>query len=286
MLRVNPMKKLLLSLAFPCFFAGWLHAFPPAPFYTLYGTVRDQVGQTLEVEGAEILLLKGTVVIGRGPITRGLQLDQNYEMNLRIDMARAGTTIYSPTAVASQGAFSLVVEMNGSRYYPIEVSGTLRAGRGGEKVRLDLNLGEDLDGDGIPDIWEQWMLYQAGLFPDENGVWPIHLLSRNGDFDQDGISDWDEYVAGTFAGDATERFELQIKEKLPASVRFEFYGIAGKTYTIERSTDMKTWAQVPFSIGAPASGLPTYRAAEIGIHTAFATPSVGETKEFYRLTVR
>lgn len=261
-------------------------AFPPAPYFTLHGFVRDQVGQTLEVEGAEILLLRGSEVIGRGPITRGLQLDQNYELNLRIDMARPGTQLYSATALTPQGVFSLAVEMNGSRFYPIEVSGNLRAGRGGDKVRLDLNLGEDLDGDGLPDIWEQWMLYQAGYYPDENGLWPLHLLSRHGDLDGDGISDWLEYVAGTFAGDETERFELQIKEKLPTSVRFEFFGIAGKTYTIERSADMKSWAQVPFSVGVLGGGALTFRASEIGVHTAFAAPEPGDSRAFYRLTVR
>lgn len=280
------MIRQTLLLALLCLYLGKIYAFPPAPYYTLYGTVRDQVGQTLEVDGAEIILLRGTDEIGRGPITRGLQLEQNYELNLRIDMARSGTTIYSPAAVASQSAFSLVVEMNGSRFYPIEVTGTLRAGRAGDRVRLDLNLGEDLDRDGLPDVWEQWQLYQAGLFPDENGLWQLSLLSRNGDFDKDGLSDWFEYVAGTFAGDATERFDLTIKEKLAQSVRFEFYGIAGKTYTIEKSADMKTWAQVPFSIGTPATGQPTYRATEIGIHTAFAAPSAVAAQEFYRLTVR
>ena len=105
----------------------------------------------------------------------------------------------------------------------------------------------------------------------------VALAFYQPDFDRDGLSNWDEYVAGTFAGDATERFDLKIKEKAANSVRFEFYAITGKTYTIERSTDVKTWARVPFSIGTPASGGPTYRASEIGIHTAFAAPSLGGT---------
>ncbi|MEI7929800.1 MAG: hypothetical protein WCH40_14710, partial [Verrucomicrobiales bacterium] len=33
-------------------------AFPPAPYYTLYGVVRDQVGQTVTAEGAEVILLR------------------------------------------------------------------------------------------------------------------------------------------------------------------------------------------------------------------------------------
>lgn len=262
----------------------WVGAFPPAPYYTLYGTVRDQVGQTLTAEGATLILLKGGTEIGRTPIT-SLQLDQNYELNIRIDANRSGTTIYSEKALAAQGLFSLVVEMNGSLFYPIEVAGNLTAGKGGERVRLDLNLGEDSDGDGLPDIWEQWQLYQAGHFPDANGNWPLHLIDRNGDLDGDGLSNYLEYLAGTFAGDATERFDLQIKEKTETDVRFEFYAITGKTYTIERSADMKTWARVPFAIGAPAAGEPIYSATNVGILSAFATPAAAD-KEFYRLTVR
>ncbi len=280
------MRFAFLALFSYGLFPGLVQAFPPAPYYTLYGLVRDQVGQTITAEGAEIVLLKGEMEIGRTPILGGLLLDQNYELNVRLDQNRSGTTLYTDKAVPTQGQFSLAVEMNGARYYPIEVSGNLTAGKGGERVRLDLNLGADLDGDGLPDIWEQWQLYQAGYYPDANGNWPLHLLSRHGDLDGDGISDWLEYVAGTFAGDATERFELQIKEKLPTSVRFEFFGIAGKTYTIESSADMKSWSRVPFSVGTPGGGAPTFRASEIGIHTAFATPDPAGARAFYRLTVR
>lgn len=281
------MTQKLLSLVLLCLMASAsVRAFPPAPFYTLHGIVRDQVGQTITAEGAEIVLLKGGEEIGRTQIDSTVRLEQNYELRIRIDHNRSGTTIYSDKAVAAQGLFSLAVDMNGSRFYPIEVSGNLTAGKGGEHVRLDLNLGEDTDGDGLPDIWEAWQLYQAGFYPDANGNWPIHLLSKNGDFDKDGLSDWFEYVAGTFAGDATERFTLQIKEKLPQSVRFEFYAITGKTYTIEKSADMKTWAQVPFSLDAPGAGLPAQRSTGVGIRSAFAAPNATAAREFYRLSVR
>ncbi len=133
-------------------------AFPPAPYYSLYGAVRDQVGQVIRAEGAELILLKGGKEIGRSPITSS-QLDQSYELNLRIDQNRSGTVFYSDKAVAAQGLFSLVVSMNGALFYPIEVAGTLQAGKGGERVRLDLTLGEDADKDGLPDVWEQWQLY-------------------------------------------------------------------------------------------------------------------------------
>ena len=94
-------------------------AFPPAPYYTLYGMVRDQVGQTVTAEGAEVILLKGGVEVGRTPITLS-QIDSNYQLFMRIDQARSGTTFYTDKAVAAGGLFSLVVAMNGELFYPIE----------------------------------------------------------------------------------------------------------------------------------------------------------------------
>ena len=278
--------------AFGCGFLGLLlaivtgiaSAFPPAPYYTLHGMVRDQIGQTVTAEGAEVILLKGGVEVGRTPITSSL-IDRNYELNMRLDQNRSGTVFYTDKAIAAGGLYSVVVSMNGALFYPIEVSGTLTAGKGGERVKLDLTLGEDLDKDGLPDTWEAWQLYQAGLYPDENGNWDLSLLDRNGDFDKDGQSNLMEYIAGTFAGDATETFGLTIKEKLPQSVRFEFYGITGKVYAIESSLDMKTWTRVPFAVGAPGAGANGYQASAVGIVSAYAAPS-STSKGFYRLSVR
>jgi hypothetical protein len=269
-----------VSLTVALLGTGVAWAFPPAPYYTLYGVVRDQVGQTVTAEGAEVILLKGGVEVGRTPITSS-RIDRNYELNMRLDQNRTGTTFYTDKAIAASGLFSLVVSMNGELFYPIEVSGNLTAGKGGERVKLDLTLGEDLDKDGLPDTWEAWQLYQAGVENYED----LTLLDKDGDFDKDGQSNLLEYIAGTFAGDATETFGLTIKEKQPESVRFEFYGITGKVYTIESSLDMKTWTRVPFSVGAPGAGNNAHQAGDVGIVSAFTAPRA-TTSEFYRLSVR
>jgi hypothetical protein len=278
------MKSIFKPLLLLLLAASSSQAFPPAPYYTLYGVVRDQVGQTVTAEGAEVILLKGGVEVGRTPISSAL-IDQNYELQMRLDQNRSGTTFYTDQAVAAGGLFSLVVSMNGALFYPIEVAGNLTAGKGGERVKLDLTLGEDKDKDGLPDVWEAWQLYQAGLSPDENGNWDLSLIDRNGDFDKDGQTNLLEYIAGTFAGDATETFGLTIKEKLPQSVRFEFYAITGKVYTIESTPDMKTWTRVPFTVGAPGTGNNAHQAADVGVVSAFTAPRASAA-EFYRLTVR
>ena len=260
-------------------------AFPPAPYYMLYGMVRDQVGQTLSSESAEVVLLKGGEEIGRTPI-RSVWVDRSYELRVKIDQARSGTELYTEKAVSVGGVFSLVVEMNGSVYYPIEVSGTLQAGNGGERTRLDLTLGTDSDGDGLPDVWEEWQLYQAGMYPNAQGAWDLSQLSSDGDFDGDGQSDGFEYIAGTFAGDASETFGMEILGKANGVAELEFYAITGKAYTIESSVDMINWETVSFAVDAPGNAsFSSHVAAAVGVVPAYVTP-ISETHEFYRLTVR
>jgi hypothetical protein len=267
--------------------ASVAHAFPPAPHMTHFGFIRDQVGQILTAEGASLVLLKDGREVGRTPVhSQLITLDRNYELTVRIDAARPGTEPYSAAAIAAGGLYSLAVEMNGSWFYPIEVSGGgLLAGQGGERVRLDLNLGEDTDGDGLPDIWEMWQLYQAGHHPDETGKWPLHLINRDGDFDGDGQSNWLEYIAGTFAGDAEDRFMLQIKERTQQRVRLEFYAITGKTYTIESSADLETWTPVAFRVDPDAAPQQTHTATDVAILPAYVAHD-GQEGLFYRLTVR
>lgn len=260
-----------------------LSAFPPAPFYRIYGVVRDQTGATLRVTGAEVILLRDNVEVGRTPIIE-VKDDANYELNIRLDQTRAGTRTYSTKAIAPQGLYSLVVKMDGQTLYPIEVSGTLRVGNGGERTRLDLNLGADNNHDGLPDAWQEWQLYQAGRVPGDPG-WDINLITKDGDFDGDGISNYLEYLAGTFAGDATERFELRMTNRTSAVVSFEFYAITGKTYSIEESTDLNTWSIVPMTTVAGGTTNNYYRATAVGILPAYVAAKPGAAR-FYRLTVR
>ena len=160
----------------------------------------------------------------------------------------------------------------------------LRATAGGERVRLDLNLGDDTDRDGLPDAWEEWQLYIAGRRPGANG-WELALISRDGDFDGDGISNFHEYIAGTFAADPSDRFELRLLGKTASAVQLEFFGITGKSYTVEESADLKTWTTVSFALSAQGAEQARYQAPEVGIRSIFVkAPST--TSRFYRLSVR
>ncbi|WP_438481284.1 hypothetical protein [Oleiharenicola lentus] len=231
-----------------------LSAFPPAPYHTIYGTVRDEHGEKLNVAGSVVVFYRNNVEVLRQTITNTEERpDQNYQIRLRMDMDRAGTRSYSSIASTAGVTFSLAVIINDVTYHPLEVSGPIAptVGQPGERVRINLTLGVDSDGDGLPDAWEMSQLYAAGKLPGPNG-WDFSLLDRDGDFDGDGIANHAEYIAGTFATDPTDFLSLQITARFPQSLRFRFFGIAGKTYTLETSTDLQSWAEVPAHLSNPA----------------------------------
>lgn len=253
------MSSVYLSLCRRCGLAVFLlsvsclalHAFPPAPFYTLHGMVRDENGQTLRVDGAKVSFYKDTTELFSETIKESTQPDQNYQLRLRMDMLRSGTKSYSDLANTTGTAFSLRIVMHDVAYLPIEMSSPRVIGKPGERTRLDLTLGVDSDGDGIPDAWEQSQLFAGGITPGQNG-WDLSLLDRDGDFDGDGISNWNEYIAGTYATDPTHFLSVRSLVKFPESVRLGFYSIYGRRYSLETSTDLKTWSPASLYLSNPA----------------------------------
>jgi len=266
-----------------------VHAFPPAPHHTIFGMVRDENGQALRIDGAKVIFYRSGVEVLREDIQAGRLLDQNYQIRLRMDMLRAGTRTYSGLAQNAGATFSIGVLLNDVVYYPIEMSTPRFIGQPGQRTRLDLTLGVDSDGDGIPDAWEQSQLYAAGFMP-VNDAWDLSLLNRDGDFDGDGISNWQEYIAGTFATDPTDYLALRMIEAQGAHARLSFFSIYAKTYSVEVSSDLTTWTPVSLYLTDP--DLPATAVAQASlvadttaIVDIYAALNVG-TKTFYRLKVR
>jgi len=246
----NHSKVIRGGLAALSFLSASAWAFPPAPYHTIYGMVRDEQGQTLRVDGARVVFYKNGTEFLSETIAETSDLDQNYQIRLRMDMLRSGTQSYTSLANSTGTPFTLGIVLHNIVYYPIEMSTPRAVGRPGERVRLDLTLGVDSDGDGIPDAWEESQLYAAGIMPGPNG-WDLSLIDRDGDFDKDGISNWLEYISGTYATDPTDFLTLRITARFPKSLRLSYRSIYGKTYSLESSTDLTNWTPVPLYLSNP-----------------------------------
>lgn len=105
---------------------------------------------------------------------------------------------------------------------------------------LDLSQ-TDLDHDGLPDGWEQQIVEADpyDLIRTVNDVFP------NGDFDGDGLPNYQEYLAGTSPIDAASVFFLAVQADGPgATATLRWTSVAGKTYTIYKTPNLQTPFQV------------------------------------------
>ena len=267
-------------LALFCAFAGSLPAFPPAPYYTIYGDVRDESG-SLVPPGATVIFYYQTKEMARYSVSPVAGEDYNYQIRMRLDMNSAGTAVYNSIAVQSGAPYSLRVDVGGVTYLPIEVSAkTPTVGAAAGRKRLDLTLGVDTDLDGLPDAWERTLLQRLGL--------PLTDLGRitpDGVLEADGLTNLQKYISGTYSGDTSQSFYLKIKEVTDTDVGVEFYTLTNKLYSIEKSADLAVWTPVTFTLGT---------GGEVSVYTATGAELVGaripwvsgEEKAFYRLKVR
>ena len=136
---------------------GLMHAFPPAPHHTFFGMVRDELGRPLEGEKVEVLFETSSGRLVRTGVGLGLP-GINYRMRVPMD---AGSTadLYNPVAMRHAMPYKIRVKVGTKVYLPIEMIGDLgKMGQPGEETLLNLTLGEDSDGDGLPDAWERALL--------------------------------------------------------------------------------------------------------------------------------
>jgi hypothetical protein len=247
-------------------------AYPPAPHHIIYGSVRNEMGDPIVVTNAEVILETMTGVQLKTQVIPNLAPGINYRLLVPMD---AGLTAdaYRPTALRPTVPFRLKVLIGQVTYIPIQMSGSYtNLGQPAQSTRLDLTLGEDSDGDGLPDAWERMLIAALG------GGLSLKDIRPEDDADGDGLSNLQEYLAGTYAFDPSDGFELSIAGFNGSHALLDFMAIRGHTYTLLASADLQTWIPIPFHIPEDASTAPghdCYQATDVRILRVEALPPEG-----------
>ena len=252
-------------------------AYPPAPHHQLYGMVRDEYGSPVNGAGAGVILVTSSGRELRAKIA-DFEPGVNYQLEVPMD---AGLTsdLYKPTAMQPTMPFQIKVVINSVVYLPIELVGkSALIGQPGQRTRLDLTLGEDTDGDGLPDAWERMINRD------------IRTVNPNDDPDGDGLTNLQEYLAGTYALEASDGLTLVIRGLHNAEPVMRFIGIRGRSYTLLGSTDFVTWTPVTFRIpaeGPQAVVRSSYQAVRVTpIEVEAVTSGLALVPTFFKLQVR
>jgi hypothetical protein len=278
------MKKLifLFLLALATISPWSALAFPPAPDHVIYGMIRDELGNPIIVKSAVVYLETTAGVRIKAPIVPGLEAGVNYKLSVPMDSGLTSDQ-YKPTALRPSVPFKMWVLVNGASLLPIEMKlKNSSLGRPGEKTRIDLTLGEDLDGDGLPDAWERAMIAALGL------KMSIEDFNGKDDTDHDGLNNTDEYLAGTYAFDPSDGFSLKIAGFNRGSPVLEFMGIRGRTYSVVGSQDMVQWSPVAFKLsGSSDPGANEYYASDVRlVRLEVPTAESSTAIKFFKLMVR
>lgn len=257
-------------------------AFPPAPHHVVFGLVRDELGNPLAGDNAQIILETATGVQIRGDVVPNLEPGVNYRLSIPMD-AGVSSELYAPHALRPMVPFVIKVEVGGETYLPIEMDGDFASlGGAAKRTRIDLTLGQDSDGDGLPDAWERMLINLLG------GNATLVDISPDGDPDKDGLKNGMEYIAGTYAHDPEEGFVLEITGFGAQGPWLDFLAIRARTYSILGSADLVTWTAVPFRLESESSSVvsrTSYYASDTRVLRVEAVPPAAAGFKFFKLQV-
>lgn len=237
--------RTLLALTLLCATSLPALAYPPAPFHRLYGAVRDENGDPLAT-GVGAIILSGAdgQKITSGISDTSIGPGINYSLSVPLD---TGTTaqLYTVSALRPMLPFTIRVVINNVSYLPIEMSGaTWTIGEPSGSTRLNLTLGVDSDADGLPDGWELDLIDS-----DQTGqLTSLDDINPEDDLDGDGLTNRQEYVAGTYALDVGDGLLLDILRIEDGLAQMQFLAIPGRTYSIAFSTDLEIYTPQVFSL--------------------------------------
>lgn len=283
--RCEPLPRAARLACLACAL-GWLaapvplRAFPPAPHHEILGMVRDEMGNPLQALGARVVLETPAGVRYVGSIAPLTRPGINYRLYIPLD---TGVTadLYKATALQPAASFRISVYLNGKLYLPIEMRGNLASlGQPTESTRLDLTLGEDADGDGIPDAWQKTLAKRLGVGMDQ--------VKPGDDPDGDGLSNRDEYLAGTYAYDPAEGFELKAERDADGTLSMAFLAVQGRSYSLLGSVDLHEWHPVEFVVvaaGGTSGPLSTFQSADVRTTHIRPLAGIGGEVRLFRLKV-
>lgn len=241
------MKLLKPSLVFVVFLLvslfrlGKSYAGVPQPSYVLYGLAADEYGWPYVTNATVTLWINGvsnrTHAIN-GMIAPGV----NFKFVISLDSGLSGPLYYSKAARPGD-SIRITLNFLGQEKTIIGSAPLPQVGKPGQIRSVNLTAGADADGDGLPDEWELWII--------QNQIDPrlktIYDVLPNDDADGDGVSNIDEYRAGTDPANAEDYFFLEdVGKSANGRIQFQFLTIPGKTYSI-LTADLSAPGPITFS---------------------------------------
>ena len=217
----------------------------PQPMFFFYGEARDAFGWPFQNgAGATVVARQGTNECAsytiRGPIYPGI----NFVLPIYLHDANANVA-YSDKAVRSGSSVQILIVQDGVTQELMGGSDGYVVGEAARFKNIILTAGTDLDHDGLPDAWERELI----AYLDDPRYTTIWDINPNDDADGDGVSNVNEFAAGTFAFLRDDFLRIEDYGASGGLFGLGFLSVPGKAYSVVQSTNLADgmWGYPPYA---------------------------------------
>ena len=227
------MKKIAWSLGVLVWMAVAAHAqnAVPLPPFTVYGVVKSWNGRAYSSnDNATVIAKINGVEMDRCSAVSGVYPDLNY----RVHIPMASAPVSGKGATGDPITFEVYYDGQTHAVPPGETPPVV--GQTGAAMACNLVVGTDLDGDGMPDEYENLLLpyyIEAGR---GTNIWAILPAD---DFDGDGYSNEQEFIAGTIPVEESDFLKIdEFRTSSAGLMALTFLSAPGRTYTVPQATNL------------------------------------------------
>lgn len=240
------LRSLVLGLAISLPAAAGL----PLPSLTFYGMFLDEFGWPYPSDDYVEVYAQGVKILSH---TLSPALGSDYNFLVRVPYDTGGKLgDYSPDVITPGDNVLIKLVDNGTGQTVISTNFicTLPAG---SVVRFNSRSGTDSLGDGISDELRQWIWSAVG----DGSVFAPSKVRAADDSDGDGVSNLDEFLAGTDPANPDDALGVSIaRTAYPGVSQLQFFSVPGKTYRMQTGTlteDGIAWTTATFASSPEAT---------------------------------
>ena len=220
----------------------------PLPPFTVYGMVKSWNGRAYSSnDNATVIAKIGGVEVDRCTAVSGVYPDLNY----RVHIPMASAPVSGKGSTGDTITFEVYYDGQPHAVPPGETPPVV--GETGPAMACNLVVGTDLDGDGMPDEYENLLLpyyIEAGR---GTSIW--NILPTD-DFDGDGYSNEQEFIAGTIPVEESDFLKIdEFNQSAAGLMALKFLSAPGRTYEVPQTTNLITTVWTPSELSL-ASNVP------------------------------